>query len=163
MKKKYAWGLTADFSCPPSPSPPRHEGRHFCPEWVILPPGGFFIQTSTGLCRYGVSKTAEDLTVAKIFYMIDDLVPVANVLKIIAKVWENGLHNLLCSQCYDVDTALYRENLAISAWKTTQASVTYRVERWPAWCCPRDDIYRFEQQGSYSLPRVWMLARRVSF
>lgn len=53
---------------------------------MILPPGGFFIQTSTGLCRYGVSKTAEDLTVAKIFYMIDDLVPVANVLKIIAKV-----------------------------------------------------------------------------
>lgn len=37
------------------------------------------------LCHYGVSKTAEDLTVAKIFDVMDDLVPVANVLKIIAK------------------------------------------------------------------------------
>lgn len=48
-----------------------------------MPPGGFFVYR---LCHYGVSKTAEDLTVAKIFYMIDDLVSVANILKIIAKV-----------------------------------------------------------------------------
>lgn len=52
---------------------------------MILPPGGFFIQTSMVLCHYGVSKTAEDLTVAKIFDVMDDLVPVAYVLKIIAK------------------------------------------------------------------------------
>lgn len=49
---------------------------------MILPPGLFFIQASTGLCHYGVSKTAENLTVAKIFDMIDDFVSVANVLKI---------------------------------------------------------------------------------
>lgn len=53
---------------------------------MILPPGLFFIQTSTGLCHYGVSKTAENLTAAKIFDMIDDFVSVANVLKIITKV-----------------------------------------------------------------------------
>lgn len=57
----------------------------FCPEWMILPPGGFFIPTCTGPCR-GVSKRAEELTVTKTSDMIYDLVPVAKVFKIIATV-----------------------------------------------------------------------------
>lgn len=85
MKKKYTGNLITNLSWPPSPGSAR-KGRNTTPEWMILPPGGIFRQTSTGLCHSGVSKTAEGLMVAKILDMIDALVPIAYVLKITAEV-----------------------------------------------------------------------------
>ena len=83
---------------------------------MILPPGGFFIQTSTGLCHYGVSKTAEDLTVAKISDVIDDLVPVANVLKIIGKrEWASQTALQPVLMLWILHFTDHRENIAISA------------------------------------------------